>query len=305
MELNWRSLTEDDIPAWAELLVEIEQVDRSDNRVGVPQLTGLFASGVLDPVHNSIAAFAGERLVATGFIPVRPPSERMQLLGRVHPDWRNRGIGTALLDWLIDRARQIPTELPAELYVSNDDANTRHQELLTSRGFQSVRYFASMEADLAHLPPSPTLPDGLRLVDFTEPHDEATRVAHNVVFQDHWGDQSVSSQEWRHRFTGSATFRPDLSPILLDESAGEVAAFVLSHQHEDHVVELDSIGTRRSWRGHGLASGLIGHVLTRARAQGYRWASLGVDTQNASGALGTYQRAGFRVVRRSTVFMTR
>jgi len=304
MELTWRSLTEDDIPTWAELLVEIEQVDRSGNRVGVPQLTGLFASGVLDPVHNSIAAFAGERLVATGLIPVRPPSERMQLLGRVHPDWRNRGIGSALLDWLVDRARQIPTGLPVELYVTNDDANTRYRDLLASRGFQPVRHFASMEADLAHLPPSPALPDGLRLVDFTEQHDEAARVAHNEVFQDHWGDQSISPQEWRHRFTGSATFRPELSPLLLAESTGEVVAFVLSHQHEDHVVELDSIGTRRSWRGHGLASGLIGHVLARARAQGYRRAGLGVDTQNASGALAIYQRAGFRIIRRSTVFTT-
>ena len=48
------------------------------------------------------------------------------------------------------------------------------------------------------------------------------------------------------------------------------------------------MGTLREHRGRGLASALLRHVLLEYRAAGYDEASLAVDSENPTGALGIY-----------------
>jgi ribosomal protein S18 acetylase RimI-like enzyme len=56
------------------------------------------------------------------------------------------------------------------------------------------------------------------------------------------------------------------------------------------------VGTRRAGRNRGIASALLLRALTGARAAGFVSASLGVDADSPTGALGLYQRAGFTVM---------
>ena len=60
---------------------------------------------------------------------------------------------------------------------------------------------------------------------------------------------------------------------------------------------LRKTGERTPWMSpldRGLATGLLSRVLHGAREAGYPTASLNVDTENPTGALGIYERAGFR-----------
>jgi ribosomal protein S18 acetylase RimI-like enzyme len=47
---------------------------------------------------------------------------------------------------------------------------------------------------------------------------------------------------------------------------------------------------------------LLLHILAACREQGFAAAALDVDSENPTGALGIYERAGFRVVRRFTEY---
>jgi ribosomal protein S18 acetylase RimI-like enzyme len=58
------------------------------------------------------------------------------------------------------------------------------------------------------------------------------------------------------------------------------------------------VGTLREHRGRGLAGALLRHSLLAYRDAGFDEAALDVDSDNPTGALGVYQRAGFRVERR-------
>jgi ribosomal protein S18 acetylase RimI-like enzyme len=62
------------------------------------------------------------------------------------------------------------------------------------------------------------------------------------------------------------------------------------------------VGTRPAWRRRGLASLLLATALAGYRRAGYQRAGLGVDTENASGALGLYERLGFVVDHRSVTW---
>jgi ribosomal protein S18 acetylase RimI-like enzyme len=55
------------------------------------------------------------------------------------------------------------------------------------------------------------------------------------------------------------------------------------------------LGTRRAARGRGIASTLLARALTGAGAAGFTAASLRVDADSLTGALGLYERAGFTV----------
>ena len=59
-------------------------------------------------------------------------------------------------------------------------------------------------------------------------------------------------------------------------------------------IHIPYVGTLPAYRRRGLAASLLARVLRSSRAEGYDRASLNVDTDNPTGALGIYERAGFR-----------
>jgi mycothiol synthase len=58
---------------------------------------------------------------------------------------------------------------------------------------------------------------------------------------------------------------------------------------------VNTVGTRRGWRGKGVASWLLTDALRRIAAadDGFERAILGVDSENPTGALRVYRRLGF------------
>jgi ribosomal protein S18 acetylase RimI-like enzyme len=55
------------------------------------------------------------------------------------------------------------------------------------------------------------------------------------------------------------------------------------------------IGTRRAWRRRGLGLALLQHAFGELYGRGIRRVTLGVDSENASGATRLYERAGMHV----------
>ena len=54
---------------------------------------------------------------------------------------------------------------------------------------------------------------------------------------------------------------------------------------------------RRQWRKRGVGYSLLKHAFAAFHADGRKRAGLGVDSQNLTGALRLYERAGMRVQR--------
>ncbi|KAA2258585.1 GNAT family N-acetyltransferase [Solihabitans fulvus] len=313
MAISWRPLTEADVPAMALLVTDADAVDRTGERAGESELTRLLTGSAVSAADSTLAAVADGRLVAFAAIPIRQQTgevHRVRIVGQVHPDWRGRGIGRELLRWQVDRAKHLAfaahPELPLELHVHVDSRNDAQRALLFGEGFRAAREFATMRAPLpTPTPPQSAVPTGLRLIDYVERHDEATRLALNEAFLDHWGHRTISAQDWRSGFTDMPSFRPALSTLALDERTGEVAGFVLGFEYDAATertgvreINLGHVGTRRPWRRRGLAAAMVGRVLAAAGAAGFGTAGLSVDTDNPNGAPRVYRRAGFEVVRR-------
>jgi ribosomal protein S18 acetylase RimI-like enzyme len=91
---------------------------------------------------------------------------------------------------------------------------------------------------------------------------------------------------------------------------GAVAGYVMSYESAADTARtgvrdlyVGTVGTVPAHRGRGIAGALLAHVLQGAVDQGYATASLTVDADNPTGALGVYDRAGFRLCRREVTYL--
>lgn len=182
--------------------------------------------------------------------------------------------------------------------------------LARSEDLTEVRFWFDMVRSLEH--PDPPLPPvqpvlRVRIEPYDSGRDEEVRLAHNIAFNGHFGSTERDPEEWRGYFTGSRAFRPELSLLAVaDDSDAEVAGYLLAYVFEADVaasgrreVYVGQIGTLPDYRGSGVGSALMATALAQWSAAGHHESYLGVDTANGTGALGLYERAGYRVHKRS------
>lgn len=311
-ELRWSPPSRDDDAEWADLLAAMEAVDERGETYELEDLDDEWESVWSHPETDSILVWDDTQLVAFAWlktIPGERESHRLVCWGGVSPSHRRLGIGTQVLAWSVARASELATSLdpalPTRLIVDVDDRQTDLLAIARAGGFEPTRRFLEI-ARPTSLPLEPSeAPAGLALVEWSDEIDEVVRLAHVEAFADHWGSEPHTQESWRQWHTGHRHFRPDLSRIVVDEASGEVAALVLSAAYpqdwDTEPVEawINTVATRRVWRGKGLARWVMTDVLARIAASdtGFERAVLGVDADNPTGALGLYRSLGFDDVR--------
>lgn len=230
--------------------------------------------------------------------------------GAVVPEWRRRGIGTALLAHNIEQdralARTHETDRQPMLGSWTSDRMAGAQSLLESFGFTPVRWFFEMTRDLSQPIPDVPLPDGLEVRPVEADKIRQIWDADVEAFVDHWGGFDGSDDNYQ-RFLDRPGFDPTMWVIAWDgeEVAGGVINAIEAEENEELGVNrgwLHSVFTRRAWRKRGLANALIARSLEVIRERGMDTGILGVDADNPSGALGLYERNGFVVYERSTAW---
>jgi mycothiol synthase len=316
-DLLRRPLTDADGPAVVRLLAAAERVDNTGEHFSAADVADFFAVDGFELARDSLGIFRPDGELA-GYGTVQPPRvvagrDEVGLTGTVHPDHRGQGLGRELLGWLETRGAEAHRgghpDLPGELALHAWEHVGSHTRLAERAGYRATRWFIAMRRDLSVPDPDvrPVEPP-LRLVPFDPAYDDATRRAHNEAFAGHYGSSQRGETEWKQWFTGQRAFRPACSFLVLDGE--EVAAYLLAYFWEAEAEAsgvkegwIGQLGCREPWRGRGLASALLTRSLGAFRDEGYARAGLDVDTENASGALGLYQRLGFTTAERNVSYV--
>jgi len=232
--------------------------------------------------------------------------------GEVDPAYRRRGIGRAIMRTNLARLREIdasrPTASRRVFGLWTNERSVGGVALARSEGFEPVRWFFEMERPGIDrdLPGIPDLPDGLEIRPVGREQAWQFWTADVEAFQDHWGGFDGSEENF-HRWLERPTSRPELIVAAWagDEIAAGVVNTIYAAENEQLGMRrgwLDSVFTRRQWRRRGVARALIARSLHVLAAEGMDTATLGVDADNPSGALGLYESFGFTVVDRGTAW---
>ena len=243
------------------------------------------------------------------------PYVRHYIMGRVHPDYRGRGLGRYLLEWGETQARSNMDKAPAgtrvSLHTSTVHDNAPAHELFKEWGFGLARHFVRLliEMSAGAPPPDPTCPAGITLRPFVMGQDD--RAAHYVLqeaFKDHWGVvEAESFKEWVHWIKNDTTFIPSACTLAVtngsqDEQVVGVTMCRPEFEEDPNLAWIDELGVLRAWRRKGIALAMLHRTFGEFHRRGLYRVGLGVDADSLTGALRLYEKAGMRVFRQTDAF---
>jgi ribosomal protein S18 acetylase RimI-like enzyme len=163
-----------------------------------------------------------------------------------------------------------------------------------------------MRIDLSSPPAAARWPQGVtvRTVDVDSDLNDIVALFLES-WRDHWGfvelpfDQALA--DWREGIKSDGErFDPTLWFLAVDGDKIVGISLCNSHIADDATRGyVQGLGVRPAWRKRGIALALLHHTFAEFRRRGYAAVELDMDSQNLTGALRVYERAGMRAVRQS------
>jgi mycothiol synthase len=306
----------DDLEAIAALFNVCDEADAIEDRNDAEGLAQWFATAsTWNPLTDVLLAEVNGRLVGYGKVHWAKDNDggrNFASWGAVHPEWRRRGLGRAILHANLRRLREIAAaQEPIPGLVRRLDSWATETQagaiaLLESEGYTPVRWSYEMLRptldDIVEFP----LPEGLEVRPVRPEEHRAIWAADVEAFRDHWGGMDASEEAFQRHYSGPH-FEPELWRVAWDgdEVAGQVNNMVMREYNAQTGSRrglLAGVSVRRAWRGRGLARALVSQSLVTLRDRGMTDAVLFVDAENPTGALGVYEANGFVVHQREMAF---
>jgi GNAT superfamily N-acetyltransferase len=231
-------------------------------------------------------------------------------IGYLLPEWRGKGLGTAMLTAAETRLREIAAEHPNVVtkffQTGAEDSEKERNALLQKFGYQPVRYETNMVRDLSEPFPEAELPEGLEVRPVTPDQWRLIHDVSNEAFRDHWGARDESEEEYQRSLT-DPIFHPELWMVAWE--GDQIASVIHNFINEEENAEFkrrrgytEGILTRRQWRKRGIARALLVRSMKMFKDMGMTETALSVDSQNLSGAFRLYEGVGYRKVNQQILY---
>jgi mycothiol synthase len=288
---NWRNVTENDLDALQTLDTACQQ---TDGEVSVQALT---YQRLLEMPHvRMICALEGqnrhEQLVAVGWI--YPDRTQALLQGKVHPQHRQKGLGSYLIHRLEEEAHGLQDV--TTLIIRNEAFNNTCAALYERQGYSRDFVEQWMERDLRQTLPS--LSRSYKHQSWTMQNAHQFFKVYIAAFKERPGFQNILAEDWIADYAEAPEFRDDLSLLAFvdDEAVGFVTSGYNRIPGRDTPVGwIWQIGVHPSMRKRAVATNLILTVMEGFRKDGVDTLGLHVNINNP-GAIHTYEQLGFSMI---------
>ena len=301
-----------DYPAMVAILNACNDSDYLDYVNTIEQVASVFAHLTnCDPVRDMLfAQVNGETIAFSRVWWADEDATRLYIsLGFIHPAWRRKGLGAAMLRYGENHLRDIAREHAAPEKILRAWATDREcgaLALFDQAGYTPVRHYILMTRAMGAPLPDAPMPEGLQVRPAQSDHIRTIWDAQKEARRDHWGYRPATEQDFQ-RWTAGRLFAPELWKVAWD--GDQVAGMVLNRIDREQNAQYNrkrgctqDIFVRRPWRRRGLARALLTRSIQMFRQMGMTETALGVDIQNPHGALNLYESVGYREIKRHTFF---
>jgi len=295
----------EDLPGLAAVRAACRPADRVDPLSAVehtPDLEDLARTMVpepgFDPATDVLVVFADERIIGYEGVIWWTEDDGTWLylsLGWLVPEWRGRGIGTAMLHWAEAHSRALAATHPTggnAVYGANASETEREATaLLLHEGYAVALTVIEMGIDDLDLPPA-LLADGfvirpVEASDLPAIFRSMTECYSDVVHRGPGDDYDA----W------AAGQDPAEWHVAWDAATGEIAGQVKGELYKGRG-ELAEVSVRVPYRRKRLARALIVHALHALRDRGAATARLHTLAGNVHDSPRVYESIGFRLLKR-------
>ena len=297
-----------DLEAIANLINLCDSTYNLDERTSVSELRNDFNTPSVNQERDiCLWENIDSKLVGFGSLWITEPSDAIDghLLIHVHPNFRDYGLESEIIQWGEARMRQVRQKRGFEVKLRSGcrDSFSERITTLENHGFTVARYFFRMERSLLEPIPEPELPEGFILKKTNQQQDAALWWAElfNQAFQDHWNHHDVTVENLLH-WLNNENYRPELDLIVINPDGQFVACCYAEIFPEENLHKerkqgwIEVLATRREYRRMGIGKAILLSNLHRLKAAGMDVAKLGVDADNPNGALGLYESIGFQKI---------
>lgn len=295
-----RLLLPDDIPAVVALINAGDAVDAADEATSEAEFRR-WVGGPPAANNHAVAVTPTGVIVGYGDVHLPPGDGGARGWVVVDPLWRGRGIGTALVAWVRERARRM-----GGLWIdfAIDVRLTQANAWIAHLGYEPVRTYTRRRLASDAVPAAAPLPSGLRLRAFQPAQDEAAvHAILNASFADHRNADVVTSEQMADNLG-----RPGFDPaglLLAEAPAGDAVGGIVGlcwcyinpaeqRRRCEQTGWINDLGVDPAYRRNGLGRALLAHGSAWLRAQGVDCIELWVDSGNRA-AVALYTGTGFRI----------
>jgi mycothiol synthase len=281
----------DDVPMITRMTRQAETVDAGEPLVTIEDVESDWRRPGFDPSADAILIFDGDLLVAYAEVP------GWRVKAAVHPDYRGRSIGTALLGWIEQRSlERTPPGREARVGQTIPESHTAAADLFIRHGYQRRHTSWILRLPEGRSIDHPPLTEGTEIRAY-RPGEEDYAVFRVIedAFNE-WPNREPSTFEgWQAEVTGRTDFDPSLLLVAVHRNEVVGTAFGIPYPDEGWVEQL---AVRKDHRGRGIAKALLGEAFEEFRRRGSP--AVGLSTDSRTGALDLYLHVGM-VVRASWV----